>query len=170
MFFYLSSLGFKSLHRNSPIITHTNLLFHQGGMTCFTVCLAACLLAELNKYYWLELHDKNQWKSLGPTKIPLSFQGDLYQSLDTKKYIFSHLLISTYLGRCLRSLNDLVVFCFHTEYAVCDMYGSGEDNVFYTLWTHGHMPRVCSAPCGFKTTMSHMQINNSQRYKNIFVK
>ena len=45
---------------------------------------------------------------LGPTLIPLNFEGDLDHHLDTKKSGFCHLLYIMCLGRGLNSLSALV--------------------------------------------------------------
>ena len=64
-----------------------------------TIHLSVCLLAELCKYYWSDLHEKNEKMLLGPTSIQLKFRSDPDHRLDTKtdkRSRFSHLLIESF--------------------------------------------------------------------------
>ena len=46
-------------------VSRDYLVKYQGGIRFMTVCLSVCLLAGLDKYYWLDLHEKKM--GLGPT-------------------------------------------------------------------------------------------------------
>ena len=50
-------------------------------------CLSVCLLAGLQTYYWLDLHErkKNDKMGLAPTYILLNLETDLDYNLNTKR-------------------------------------------------------------------------------------
>ena len=97
-------------------------------MKFITISLFACLSVHLlHKYYWLDLHEKNEKMDIAPTLILLNFETDLDHHLDIKdlKSRFYYLLIITPLCRSLRSLSVVdhfvvhLIFILRTNHKVC---------------------------------------------------